>query len=270
MWLSHQDMHPLDAGPADPTRRPSEPPRKVVEQATHSDAQVAAESRRIAMNPGFLKRVAEGDKDHARPRSIDRVDDSPVLRLRKVPVLSSADSHIGEHSAKLVGSAFRDSGHSPQEENTHTSPRRRLAELRNEIGPDQVVRKRLPRQSGRDAHAAAIVQEEIGLVENLAKRGILPGEVDRVRVDDVDLSCLTLSERRDESCVRLVTGQSIESNTQEPDLSTSRPRVAVTPDRLRVGNQDSCSSGSSPTNRSGSTARTSRRLTTWSAARSRT
>src|SRR2546422_6826507 len=185
-------------------------------------------------------------------------------------VTSSADLESRKHLAESLGGSLGDAGRSSQKEHPHAAGHRPLADLWDQVGAHQIVRKGFPSHPARQAHAAAVVQQNIGLVEDLPEGGILPGQIEGVSIDDVDLPGLSPAKPRHERRERLAAGQMVETDAKEHDLIPRDRSLPFLHESLRVGNHGSCSSGRRPTKRSGITALNSLRRTTWSITRSAT
>src|SRR3989442_8222420 len=183
-------------------------------------------------------------------------------------VTHSTDLEDGKHLAESPGGSLGDAGCSSQKKRPHTPRNRPLAELRYQVGADQIVGEGLPCHPARQAHATAVVQQEIRFFEDLPEGRIPPGEIECVSVDDVDLPGLSPAKRRHEHREGLRTRQPVEADAEERDLISRDRSLPLWNGSVRVGNHGSCSSGRRPTKRSGISALTSLRRTTWSTTRS--
>src|SRR6266850_1626617 len=262
VWLTHQNVDPLDAGPTHPEGGASEVTRQVMKQAADADGKVTSQLRRMTMDPELLERISEGDQENSRAGSIDLLDDAIGLGLGKVAVVGSLDPKSRDQQTEPLSRAVRNALLSPQEEDAHPLGDRAFAELRHQVRPHQVVWKPFPRQTAGQIHAGPVVEEQVGPVQDLAKRAIPPGEVQGMGIDDVHLPGFALSEAGRKRGERVGAAQTVESDAEESDLVSRGPQ-AVPVGRRGPAAHGSCSSGRRATKRSGITDLSSCRRTTW-------
>src|SRR5439155_9079316 len=97
-----------------------------------------------------------------------------------------------------------------------------LTKFGDQVRADVVVEKGLTGHSAGDLHTAAVIEENVRLVQDSAKGRIAPRQVQRVGVHDVNLPTLAPSKGTCERSMGFLSSPAIEANPQKGHLLAGR------------------------------------------------
>lgn len=184
--LQHQ-LHPLEAVAAYPARRALEDASPVIEEAADADCEFDIDQAlAIVVDPALLERVAHPHQEQVRARGVDLREDRVVLARVVVAVLMAGDDQSGKRFGEMGGGARDDLRQGAEEEVAIAALHRVHEEERQEVGADQVGDDLLALPAGGPADAGAIAEDRVAAVQDPAVRGVVVGEVQRVRVHYIE------------------------------------------------------------------------------------
>jgi len=218
MRLPADDIHPFDPQASHPSRSPLQASGKVIEEPPHSKTQITAQAWSVRVNPPLLKGISKGDQDNSGFRSIDLLDDRLVLRRGEIAMMRSGDPQAGDQVSQALRRLFRHSLMTAEQEYSDLPPRRQLTELGSQVRADEIRGERLSRESAGQLNSAPVIEQHIGIIQDVSKGSVGPCQVQGVGVHNEDFPCLSPAESSRQVSVDRRSVKSIESNAQQNDF----------------------------------------------------